>query len=110
MNQNLSKLLAQLRGIWSQLGPSQKGERARGDVCAYRRACRAFLLVVAGRLRTALWRRCFQIVNRPKSSRRSTTPRFPIKPVAARFSVASDKIYTLRMQLAGRLVFPVAMA
>ncbi len=100
MNQNLSKLLAQLRGIWSQLGASQ-----RVSVMA------AMFVLVAGLTAISFWstRADYGLLYGGLSDSEAAKviaalddAKVPYKTGNGSIYVPSDKIYTLRMQLAGR--------
>jgi len=100
MNQNLSKLLAQLRGIWSQLGASQ-----RVSVMA------AMFVLVAGLTAISLWssRPDYGLLYGGLSDSEAAKviaalddAKVSYKTGNGSIYVPSDKIYTLRMQLAGR--------
>lgn len=102
MNQNLSKLLGQLRDIWLQLGPSQ-----RLNVVA------ATLVLLAGLGSLALWssRVDYGLLYGGLSDTEASKviaaldeAKVPYKTGTGGGSilVPSDKVYTMRMQLAGR--------
>jgi len=102
MNQNLSKLLGQLRDIWVQLGPSQ-----RLNVMA------ATLVLVAGLGSLALWssRVDYGLLYGGLSDAEASKviaaldeAKVPYKTGTGGGSilVPSDKVYAMRMQLAGR--------
>jgi flagellar M-ring protein FliF len=100
MNQNYSKLLAQLRGIWSQLGASQ-----RLSVLA------ATFVLVAGLVGLSVWssRADYGLLYGGLSDSEAAKvisalddAKVPYKTGNGSIYVPSDKIYTLRMQLAGR--------
>ncbi len=100
MNQNLSKLLAQLRGIWSQLGPSQKV-----SVLA------ATFVLIAGLVGLSYWssHADYGLLYGGLSDSESAKviaalddAKISYKTGNGSIYVPSDKIYTLRMQLAGR--------
>jgi flagellar M-ring protein FliF len=100
MNQNLSKLLNQLRGIWSQLGASQ-----RVSVVA------ATFVLVAGLTTLSLWssRADYGLLYGGLSDSEAAKviaalddSKVSYKTGNGSIYVPSDKIYTLRMQLAGR--------
>jgi flagellar M-ring protein FliF len=100
MNQNLSKLLNQLRGIWSQLGASQ-----RVSVVA------ATFVLVAGLTALSLWssRADYGLLFGGLSDSEAAKviaalddSKVSYKTGNGSIYVPSDKIYTLRMQLAGR--------
>jgi flagellar M-ring protein FliF len=92
MNRNLSRLGAQLREIWNQLGPSQ-----RVSIVA------ATVVLVAGLLALAFWssRTDYSLLY----GRLSDTEASKVIAAGAgggSILVPSDKVYLLRMQLAGR--------
>jgi flagellar M-ring protein FliF len=101
MNQNLSKLLGQLRDIWNQLGPSQ-----RLNVAA------ATLVLVAGLGAMALWssRVDYGLLYGGLSDSEASKviaalddAKVPYKTGSGgSILVPSDKVYAMRMQLAGR--------
>jgi flagellar M-ring protein FliF len=102
MNRNLSKLGAQLRDIWKQLGPSQ-----RVSIVS------ATLVLVAGLLALAFWssRPDYALLYGRLSESESAKviaalddAKVPYKIGGGGGSilVPSDKVYLLRMQLAGR--------
>jgi flagellar M-ring protein FliF len=100
MNQNLSKLLNQLRAIWSQLGASQ-----RVSVVA------ATFVLVAGLTALSLWssRGDYGLLYGGLSDSEAAKviaalddSKVSYKTGNGSIYVPSDKIYTLRMQLAGR--------
>lgn len=100
MNQNLSKLLGQLRGIWSQLGASQ-----RFSVLA------ATFVLIAGLAAISLWSSradyglLYGGLSDSEASKVITAlddAKVPYKTGNGSVYVPADKIYTLRMQLAGR--------
>src|SRR3984885_4078164 len=100
MNQNLSKLLAQLRGIWSQLGPSQKV-----SVLA------ATFVLVAGMVGLSYWssHADYGLLYGGLSDSEAAKvisalddAKVSYKTGNGSIYVPTDKIYTLRMQLAGR--------
>jgi flagellar M-ring protein FliF len=102
MNQNLSKLGAQLRDIWRQLGPSQ-----RVSILA------ATLVLVAGLVGLAVWssRPDYGLLYGKLSDSESAKviaalddAKVPYKVGASGSSimVPADKVYLMRMQLAGR--------
>ncbi len=102
MNQNLAKLLAQLRGIWSQLGASQ-----RLSVAA------ATFVLVAGLATLAFWSSHADYgllyggladSEAAKVISALDDAKVPYKVGAGGGSilVPQDKVYTMRMQLAGR--------
>ncbi|HXB60224.1 MAG TPA: flagellar basal-body MS-ring/collar protein FliF [Candidatus Acidoferrales bacterium] len=100
MNQNLSKLLNQLRGIWSQLGASQ-----RVSVAA------ATFVLVAGLTALSLWssRADYGLLYGGLSDSEAAKviaalddSKVSYKTGNGSIYVPADKIYTLRMQLAGR--------
>jgi flagellar M-ring protein FliF len=100
MNQNLAKLLAQLRDIWKQLGASQ-----RVSVVA------ATFVLVAGLGALAFWssRADYGLLYGGLSDSEASKvlsalddEKVPYKTGNGSIYVPADKIYTLRMQLAGR--------
>src|SRR5580698_10494653 len=100
MNQNLSKLLAQLRGIWSQLGASQKV-----SVLA------ASFVLIAGLVGLSYWssHADYGLLYGGLSDSESAKVISALDDAKVSYKtgngsvyVPSDKIYTLRMQLAGR--------
>src|SRR6202453_5100269 len=100
MNQNLSKLFAQLRDIWGQLGATQ-----RLNVAA------ATFVLVAGLCVLAFWssRADYGLLYGGLSDAEAAKviaalddAKVPYKTGNGSIYVPSDKIYTLRMQLAGR--------
>jgi flagellar M-ring protein FliF len=100
MNQNLSKLLAQLRGIWSQLGASQ-----RFSVVA------ATFVLIAGLAAITMWssRADYGLLYGGLSDAEASkviaaldNAKVPYKTGNGSIYVPSDKIYTVRMQLAGQ--------
>jgi flagellar M-ring protein FliF len=100
MNQNLSKLLNQLRAIWSQLGASQ-----RVSVMA------ATFVLMAGLTALSLWssRADYGLLYGGLSDSEAAKviaalddSKVSYKTGNGSIYVPSDKIYTLRMQLAGR--------
>jgi flagellar M-ring protein FliF len=100
MNQNLSKLLNQLRAIWSQLGASQ-----RVSVTA------ATFVLMAGLTALSLWssRADYGLLYGGLSDSEAAKviaalddSKVSYKTGNGSIYVPSDKIYTLRMQLAGR--------
>jgi flagellar M-ring protein FliF len=100
MNQNLSKLLNQLRAIWSQLGASQ-----RVSVVA------ATFVLMAGLTALSLWssRADYGLLYGGLSDSEAAKviaalddSKVSYKTGNGSIYVPSDKIYTLRMQLAGR--------
>jgi flagellar M-ring protein FliF len=101
MNQNLSKLLGQLRDIWGQLGPSQ-----RLNVAA------ATLVLVAGLGAMALWssRVDYGLLYGGLSDAEAAKviaslddAKVPYKTGnGGSILVPSDKVYAMRMQLAGK--------
>jgi flagellar M-ring protein FliF len=100
MNQNLSKLLAQLRDIWGQLGASQ-----RVSVAA------ATFVLVAGLAGIALWssRTDYGLLYGGLSETEAAKVIAALDDAKVSYKtgngsvyVPSDKVYTLRMQLAGR--------
>src|ERR1700722_5072562 len=100
MNQNLSKLLAQLRTIWSQLGTSQ-----RMSVLA------ATFVLVAGLTAISIWssRADYGLLYGGLSDSEASkvisaleVAKVSYKTGNGSIYVPADKIYTLRMQLAGR--------
>src|ERR1700722_6215084 len=100
MNQNLSKLLAQLRTIWSQLGASQ-----RFSVLA------ATFVLVTGLLTLSIWssRTDYGLLYGGLSDSEAAKvisalddAKVSYKTGNGSIYVPTDKVYTLRMQLAGR--------
>jgi flagellar M-ring protein FliF len=100
MNQNLSKLLNQLQAIWSQLGASQ-----RVSVVA------ATFVLMAGLTALSLWssRADYGLLYGGLSDSEAAKviaalddAKVSYKTGNGSIYVPSDKIYTLRMQLAGR--------
>jgi flagellar M-ring protein FliF len=100
MNQNLSKLLNQLRAIWSQLGDSQ-----RISVVA------ATFVLVAGLTAISIWssRADYGLLYGGLSDSEAAKviaalddAKVSYKTGNGSIYVPADKIYTLRMQLAGR--------
>lgn len=100
MNQNLSKLLAQLRAIWSQLGPSQ-----RVSVLA------ATFVLMAGLTALSIWssRADYGLLYGGLSDSEAAKviaalddAKVSYKTGNGSIYVPADKVYTLRMQLAGR--------
>ncbi|HEY1790761.1 MAG TPA: flagellar basal-body MS-ring/collar protein FliF [Verrucomicrobiae bacterium] len=100
MNQNLSKLLAQLRVIWSQLGASQKM-----TVLA------ATFVLVAGMLALSVWssRTDYGLLYGGLSDSEAAKviaalddTKVSYKTGNGSIYVPTDKIYTLRMELAGK--------
>jgi flagellar M-ring protein FliF len=100
MNQNLSKLLAQLRAIWSQLGASQKV-----SVSA------ATFVLVAGLAALSFWssRADYGLLYGGLSDSEASKvisalddAKVSYKTGNGSIYVPSDKIYTLRMELAGK--------
>lgn len=100
MNQNLSKLLAQLRVIWSQLGASQ-----RMTVLA------ATLVLVGGLVALTLWssRADYGLLYGGLSDSEAAKvisalddTKVPYKTGNGSIYVPTDKIYTVRMELAGK--------
>src|SRR5436305_1041881 len=102
MNRNLSKLVAQLAEIWKQLGVSQ-----RVSVLA------ATLVVVAGLIALAFWssRSDYSLLYGKLSDTESSKviaalddAKIPYKIGSSGSSilVPADKVYLMRMQLAGR--------
>jgi flagellar M-ring protein FliF len=100
MNQNLSKLLGQLRAIWSQLGASQKM-----TVLA------ATFVLVAGMVGLSVWssRADYGLLYGGLSESEAAKvvsalddAKVSYKTGNGTIYVPSDKIYTLRMELAGK--------
>ena len=100
MNQNLSKLLAQMRAIWSQLGASQKM-----SVLA------ATFVLVAGLAALSFWssRADYGLLYGGLSDSEASKvisalddEKVSYKTGNGSIYVPSDKIYTLRMELAGK--------
>lgn len=100
MNQNLSKLLGQLRAIWNQLGASQ-----RISVLA------ATFVLVAGLVAISLWssRADYALLYGGLSDGEASKvitalddAKVSYKTGSGSIYVPADKVYTLRMQLAGR--------
>ena len=100
MNQNLSKLLAQLRAIWSQLGASQRVS-----------ALAATFVLVTGLVVLSIWssRTDYGLLYGGLSESEAAKvvsalddAKVSYKTGNGSIYVPSDKIYTLRMQLAGR--------
>src|SRR5271167_2779157 len=101
MNQNLSKLLAQLRDIWNQLGPSQ-----RINVAA------ATFVLVAGLSALAFWssRADYALLYGGLSDTEAAKVIAYLDDAKVSYKsgsngaimVPSDKVYAMRMQLAGR--------
>jgi len=102
MNQNLAKLLAQLRDIWNQLGASQ-----RVSVAA------ATFVLVAGLTAMAVWssRTDYGLLYGGLSDSEASKVISALDDAKVPYKVGSgggsilvpqDKVYTLRMQLAGR--------
>jgi len=97
---NLSKLLAQLRAIWGQLGPSQ-----RVSVVA------ATFVLVAGSGALVFWssRADYSLLYGGLSDSEAAKvvsalddAKVPYKASAGSIFVPADKVYAMRMQLAGR--------
>jgi flagellar M-ring protein FliF len=100
MNQNLSKLLGQLRGIWSQLGASQ-----RVSVLA------ATFVLVSGLVALSIWssRGDYGLLYGGLSDSEAAKviaalddEKVSYKTGNGSIYVPADKVYTERMQLAGR--------
>lgn len=100
MNQNLSKLLGQLRAIWSQLGASQKVSVAA-----------ATFVLVAGLAALSFWssRADYGLLYGGLSDSEAAKvisalddEKVSYKTGNGSIYVPSDKIYTLRMELAGK--------
>jgi len=102
MNQNLAKLLAQLRAIWNQLGTSQ-----RVSVAA------ATLMLVGGLTAVTLWssRTDYGLLYGGLSDTEAAKVISALDDAKVPYKVGSgggsilvpqDKVYTTRMQLAGR--------
>lgn len=100
MNQNLSKLLAQLGAIWSQLGASQ-----RVSVAA------ATLVLITGLTALCFWssRADYGLLYGGLSDSEASKviaalddAKVPYKTGNGSVYVPADKIYTMRMQLAGK--------
>jgi flagellar M-ring protein FliF len=100
MNQNLSKLLAQLGAIWSQLGASQ-----RVSVTA------ATLVLITGLTALCFWssRADYGLLYGGLSDSEASKviaalddAKVPYKTGNGSVYVPADKIYTMRMQLAGK--------
>ncbi|HEV2452978.1 MAG TPA: flagellar basal-body MS-ring/collar protein FliF, partial [Verrucomicrobiae bacterium] len=100
MNQNLSKLIAQLRAIWGQLGASQKM-----TVLA------ATFVLVAGLSALSLWssRADYGLLYGGLSDSEASKvisalddAKVSYKTGNGSIYVPADKIYTLRMELAGK--------
>jgi len=100
MNQNLSKLLGQLRAIWSQLGASQ-----RMTVAA------ATFVLVAGLAALSMWssRADYGLLYGGISDAEAAKviaalddAKVPYKASGGSIMVPQDKVYTMRMQLAAK--------
>src|SRR5579863_10535893 len=100
MNQNLAKLLSQLRNIWGQLGASQ-----RLSVVS------ATIVLVAGLAAVAFWSAHADYgllygglsdTEAAKVVAALDESKIPYKTGNGSVYVPTDKIYTVRMQLAGR--------
>lgn len=100
MNQNLTKLLAQLRGIWSQLGSSQ-----RVSVAA------ATFVLLAGLAAICVWssRTDYSLLygglsdsDAAKVVAALDDAKVSYKAENGSIYVPSDKVYSMRMQLAGK--------
>jgi flagellar M-ring protein FliF len=102
MNQNLAKLLAQLRTIWSQLGPSQRFS-----------AVAATFVLVAGLAAMAFWssRADYGLLYGGLSDSEAAKVIAALDDAKVPYKVGrgggsilvpQDKVYTMRMQLAGR--------
>src|ERR1700744_1218258 len=100
MNQNLSKLLAQLRDVWGQLGTTQRVKVAA-----------ATFVLVAGLCALAFWssRADYGLLYGGLSDAESAKvvaalddAKVPYKTSGGSIMVPADKVYQMRMQLAGR--------
>lgn len=102
MNQNLAKLLGQLRVIWSQLGPSQRFSAAA-----------ATFVLVAGLAALCFWssRADYALLYGGLSDSEASKVIAALDDAKVTYKVGSgggsilvprDKVYALRMQLAGR--------
>jgi len=101
MNQNLAKLFAQLRAIWNQLGPSQRFSAAA-----------ATLVLAAGIAALAVWssRTDYGLLYGGLSDSEAAKVIAALDDAKVPYQVGAsgsilvprDKVYTMRMQLAGR--------
>ncbi len=102
MNQNLSKLFEQLRNIWSQLGPSQRFSAAA-----------ATFVLVAGLSALVFWssHTDYGLLYGGLSDSEASKVIAALNDAKVSYKVGSgggsilvpqDKVYTMRMQLAGR--------
>jgi flagellar M-ring protein FliF len=101
MNQNLSKLLAQLRDIWTQLGPSQRVNVAAATFVLVAGLCalgfwssRADYALLYGGLSDTEAAKVISFLDDEKVSYKTGSN--------GAIMVPSDKVYTMRMQLATR--------